>query len=244
MKIVVIGDLHAHPDYDLKRFEEAGRLVAQEQPDVVVQIGDWADMCSINSHGSKLELESRRLREDIEVTRESLALFDDPIRKRKKKLPRKVLTKGNHEFFIDRLVAQHPNLQSSVSVEQLGFSEFGWEVHEYRRAVEIAGFHFVHHLGSQTGRAARVDSPSNGVRAMGVSTVVGHSHTYARVPVPYKHRRIWGLDVGCLIHKDMGYFEHWSCDTAYKYWRGVVILNNAAHGDADISEIRAETLGV
>lgn len=241
----MIGDLHANPDYDLERFAAAGEVCAEEQPDVVVQIGDWADMASINRHGTKLEIESRRYSEDVEITQESLAVFEAPLARRKRKKPRKVLTLGNHEWFIQKLVEQDPRLAGKVDVSDLGFEKFGWEVVEYRRSVEIAGFHFVHNLGSMTGRASRVDSPSNGVKALGSSHVVGHTHTYRRVPLPYKGRtRQWGIDVGCLIHKDMGRLEHWSCDTSYKYWRGIHIFENAVDGDADFREIRAETLGV
>jgi predicted phosphodiesterase len=244
MKIVIIGDLHAHPDYDIERFRAAGQLCAEQWPDVIVQIGDWADMCSINQHGSRFELESRRYHEDVEITKESLFEFMEPLLRRRKKLPRRILTEGNHENFIRRFVGQNPNMHSKISVRDLGYEDFGFEVYPFRRSVEIAGFHFVHHLGSQTGRPSRVDSPSNGFKSLGVSTVVGHTHTYYRGCVPFKNRRIWGLDVGCLIHKNMGFRENWSCDTAHKYWRGIVILNNAENGDADITEIRAETLGV
>jgi predicted phosphodiesterase len=244
MKIVVIGDMHAHPDYDLARFEEAGRFCAEEQPDAIVQIGDWADMCSINMHGSRLELESRRYSEDIGIANESLAVFHEPIARRKRKKPRLIFTEGNHEWFISKLVHQTPQLKGTIDRRHIEFERYGWETYEYRREVQLAGFRFVHNLGSQTGRAARVDSPSNGVKALGVSTVVGHSHSFRQIPLSFKDRRVWGIDVGCLIHKDMGPQQHWSCDTAYKYWRGLWVFDNAANGDADFRCIRAETLGV
>ena len=243
MKIIVIGDLHAHPEYDLARFEAAGQFCAEEQPDVIVQIGDWADMCSINSHGTRLELERRRYVEDVEITNESLAVFHEPITRRKRKKPRLIFTEGNHEWFIQKLVHQTPQLKGTVDRDHLHFWKHGWEVYEYRRSVEVAGFHFVHNLGSQTGRASRVDSPSNGVKALGVSSVVGHSHTFRQLQLPFKDRRVWGIDVGCLIHKDMGFMEHWSCDTAYKYWRGLWVFDNAANGDASFRIVRAEDLG-
>jgi predicted phosphodiesterase len=243
MKIVVIGDLHAHPDYDIERFDVLGRFCAEQQPDVIVQMGDWADMPSINRHANKWELESRRYSEDVEITQDSLAAFDRPIARRKRKKPRKVFLEGNHENFITRVTTEEPKWRGQVGIEDLGFERFGWERYEYRRRAEIAGFHFVHHLGSQTGRASRVSSPTNGFKSLGVSTVVGHTHTYYRSPLPFLDRRVWGIDVGCCIHKDMGYQENWSCDTEYKYWRGVWIFDNARDGDADFTEVRAETLG-
>jgi hypothetical protein len=41
----------------------------------------------------------------------------------------------------------------------------------------------------------------------------------------------------------MGIGESWSNPTAYTYWRGVWVLDNVNNGDADISMIRAESIG-
>lgn len=243
MKILVIGDLHAHPDYDLKRCEVAGQYAAELQPDVIVSIGDWSDVCGLNTHGSKLELEGRRLREDVQVTQESLAAFMKPLYRRKRKLPRRVITLGNHENRFMRWLDENPRFEGLIGVSDLGFDKFGFEVVPYKRKINIAGFNFVHNLGSMTPSAARIDSPSNGVKAVGVSTVVGHTHVQKHILHPYEDRKIHGIDVGCFIHPDMGRLENWSCDTEYKYWRGLCVLENASQGDADVRWVRATTLG-
>lgn len=244
MKIVCIGDTHAHPDYDNKRFKALGQFCAEEQPDFIVQIGDWSDMVSFNTHGSKLEHEGARWKNDVEVTQDSLAEFERPIRRRKRKMPRKIITLGNHEHRINRWLEEHPTAIGHVSVEMLGFEKFGWAVFPFGRETEIAGFDFVHHLGSQTGRAAAISSPSNGIKSLGKSTVVGHTHIAQHIPVPYKDRTVHGLDLGCAIHKSMGHSEGWSHPTAHKYRRCVWVLDNAANGDADFREVRLSSLGV
>jgi hypothetical protein len=244
MKIVAIGDLHCHPLFDLKRFSVLGQFCAEEQPDYIVQIGDWSDVTSLNSHGTKLELEGARWREDVECTRESLFMFMDPIQRRKKKMPQRVITLGNHEQRVNRWIAQEPRFEGTMSVDDLGFERFGFQVFPFGREAEVAGFDFVHHLGSSTGRAAAITSPSNGIKAVGKSTVVGHTHIAHHVPVPYKDRTVHGLDLGCAIHKDMGHSESWSHPTAHKYRRCVWVLDNAADGDADFREVRLSSLGV
>ena len=244
MKIVVIGDTHAHPDYDNKRFTALGQFVAEEQPDYVVQIGDWADMTSFNSHGTKLEHEGTRWKYDVEVTQDSLAAFNRPILRRKRKLPHRVLTLGNHEHRINRWLAENPKAVGHVDVQMLGFERHGWDVFPFGREAEIGGFDFVHHLGSQTGRAAAITSPSNGIKSVGKSTVVGHSHIASHTRVAYKDRYIHGIDLGCAIHKNMGHTENWSHPTAHKYRRCVWVFDNVVNGDADFRTVRLSTLGV
>ena len=47
MNLLIIGDPHAHRDYDNKRFTALGKYIAKEKPDVIVCIGDMADMPSL-----------------------------------------------------------------------------------------------------------------------------------------------------------------------------------------------------
>lgn len=243
LKIVAIGDTHAHPEYDNKRFKVLGQFCAEEQPDVIVQIGDWSDICSLNTHGSKLELEGARWKDDVEVTQDALNEFMKPIRRRKRKMPHCIITLGNHENRVNRWIAQEPRFEGTMGVEDLGFERFGFQVFPFTREVEVAGFDFLHHLGSSTGRAANISSPSNGIKAVGKSTVVGHTHIANHIPVPYKNRIVHGLDLGCATHKDMGHNEGWSHPTAHKYRRCVWVLDNAMDGDADFREVRLSTLG-
>jgi hypothetical protein len=244
IKILCIGDYHAHFSYNNARATAIGQFAAEEQPDVIVQIGDFSDVVSLNTHGTKLELEGVRWKDDIEATHDALDCLMRPILRRKKKLPRRIITLGNHEHRINRWIQQEPRFEGTMSVHDLGFERFGFDVFPFGREVEIAGFDFVHHLGSQTGRAAAITSPSNGIKSIGKSTVVGHTHIANHVPVPLKGRMVHGLDLGCTIHKDMGHDEDWSHPSAHKYRRCVWILDNAADGDADFREIRLSSLGV
>ena len=41
MNLLIIGDPHAHPDYDNKRFTALGKYIAKEKPDVIVCIGEY-----------------------------------------------------------------------------------------------------------------------------------------------------------------------------------------------------------
>ena len=61
--LLVIGDPHAHPDYDNKRFTDLGRFIVKSRPDIVVCIGDMADMPSLSMYDKVLkDLKARGIR--------------------------------------------------------------------------------------------------------------------------------------------------------------------------------------
>jgi len=249
MRIVVVGDLHFHPLYDNKRADAIGEFAAEElqtcgDEGFLVLMGDVADCVAFNQHGSKLELEGARWKEDIEVCKDGLDRIMSPFYRRKKKLPHRIVTLGNHENRINKFIAQEPRFQGMMSVQDLGFADFGFAAFPYGKMVQIGGINFVHNLGSQTGRATAITSPTNGVKAIGVSTVVGHSHKVSYTPVPFRDRYFHGIDSGCAIHRDMGFGEGWSHQTAHLYRRCVWVLDNVNDGDFDFRQVRLETLGV
>lgn len=244
MKIVCIGDLHAHPDYNNKRFTACGEVIAEEQPDFVAIIGDVSDVVSLLEHGTKMEMEARRWKDDIECTNDALSMLMSPIRKRKKRLPHIFVTGGNHEHRIRKWVSENPKFETMMDVEDLGFAKHGIRYHEYKRYVEVGGFHFVHCIGGKGKMPVALNGMAGGYRRQGVSIVQGHTHTYTHHTEYNRGKRIHGIDLGCFIHKDMGAQETWSNPTEYTYWRGLHVFDNVARGDADFRTIRAETLGV
>jgi len=247
MKIVAIGDTHAHPAYDNKRFDVLGEFAAEELHSVddgyVVQIGDWSDCVSFNMHGTKIEMEGARWKEDIDCTRDSLDRFMAPFYRRKRKLPRRIITQGNHEYRADRYVADHPHLQGIVGAHQLGFADFGFEVVPYKRAFTLGGMNFVHCLFGQTPRPVAVHSPSNGFVKRGRTWVTGHTHIAGHWQHNFEDRTVHGIDLGCAIHKNMGHQENWSNQSAHKYDRCVWVFDNVKDGDFDVRRVRLDSLG-
>jgi hypothetical protein len=248
-KIVVVGDLHFHPGYDNKRADAIGEFAAEElqgcgDEGFLILMGDVSDCVAFNDHGTKMELEGARWKEDIDVTRDGLNRLMLPFHRRKRKMPHRIVTLGNHENRVNRWIAQEPRFEGMMDIDELGFSEFGFTTHPYGKMVNIGGVNFVHNLGSQTGRAAAITSPSNGIKSIGVSTVVGHSHKASYTPVPYRDRYVHGIDSGCATHKDMGFTEGWSHQTAHLYRRCVWVLDNVEAGDFSFKQVRLEDLGV
>ena len=243
IKIVVLPDMHAHPDYDNKRFNLAGEFAAEQQPDVLVCVGDFADVTSLTEHNSKLERSSKRWKLDKQVTKDAMATLMRPFYRRKRKMPQRVMCLGNHEHRVNRWVGEHPEFEGDMSVDDLGYRQFGWEVFPWKQYVEIAGWHFVHEVGTKSKVSTTASSPKYGSRSQGVSIVHGHTHEYFCHPYPTRSGNMWAIDTGCWIHKDMGWQEGWSNPTEWRYWRGAWVINNAKDGDGVPRPYSAEELG-
>ncbi len=58
-----------------------GKYLVEKQPDVIVQIGDFADMPSLSSYDvGKKSFEGRRYKTDIEVTNKAMQMLLAPIK--------------------------------------------------------------------------------------------------------------------------------------------------------------------
>ena len=99
MNLLVIGDPHAHPDYDNKRFTVLGKYIAREKPDVIVCIGDMADMPSLSSYdrGTK-GFEGKRYNKDIKAVLDAQDKLLTPIAKARGYNPVLHMCMGNFEY--------------------------------------------------------------------------------------------------------------------------------------------------
>jgi hypothetical protein len=252
MKLLVIPDSHAHPNYDNDRYEWLGKFIMDEMPDVIVNLGDHCDLPSLSSYDrGKRSFEGRRFARDCQAGWDAqdklltpMATFNDRQRRNAKRLyrPRMVMTLGNHEERINRITNDTPELEGAIGVEDLGYEEFGWEVSPYQVPVEIAGIHFNHCFA--TGVSGRPISGVNHARSLitklHTSCVVGHSHMidHAEQAKP-DGTRIFGLVAGCYTHPDM--IEGWNLATYHLWWRGVVMLDDL-DGEGYYDEIRMITM--
>ena len=68
MKHLIIPDTQVKPDVDLSYLEWIGQYIVEKKPDVLIQIGDFADMPSLSSYDiGKKSFEGRRYKDDIKA---------------------------------------------------------------------------------------------------------------------------------------------------------------------------------
>jgi hypothetical protein len=239
VRILVIPDCQVKAGVPLDHLAWAGEAVCDYRPDVVVNIGDFADMPSLSTHdikGSKY-FEGLRYNIDVSTTKLAMQMLLKPLRdlqekqkedKHKVYKPRMVLTLGNHENRINRAVNNNPMLDGLVAVKDLGY-ENDWEVHEFLHPVFINGVGFNHYwpVGAM-GRPAA--SPAAIVSKLHMSCIAGHQQGRS---VAYGKRAdgqsICAIIAGSFYQHDEDYMDQLS----NKHWRGLVVLNEVEDGHFD-----------
>jgi len=236
-KILVIPDCQVKADVDVSHLNWIGKLIADKQPDVIVQIGDFADMPSLSSYDvGKKTFEGRRYRNDVEAVLDAQAVLLFPLRilqskqkqnKQKMYSPRMIMTLGNHDERINRAVNDDAKLDGTISISDLQYEQFGWEVYPFLDVVEVDGVCFSHYFTS--GVAGRpVTSPNTLITKKHVSCVMGHVQQDG-IASQYtaQGKRITGLFAGaCYLHD-----EEYMGPQGNIHWRGVWILNDVHEGE-------------
>jgi hypothetical protein len=252
--MLVIPDAHAHPDYGNDRFDWLGKYIVETKPEIILCLGDFADMASLSSYDKGTRsFEGRRYRRDVEASVDALNRLFAPVvaynqqRSRNKKqqyLPRTVMTVGNHEARIDKVTQHHPELHDTLSVDDLQFNRYFDEIVDFKQMTVIEGVAVSHYFVS-----GLMGRPIGGERAghalltkQGMSCVCGHSHLLDfAVRTRADGKKMMALVGGWYGHPDM--VEDWNKNTAGLWWSGVTMLHNLKDGWAeDVSFISQSTL--
>ncbi len=244
-----MGDPHAKPDVVNDRFEWAGQIIVDREPDYFVCIGDFGDMPSLSSYDKgKRKFEGRRYIYDLEAVHDALEKLTAPIKRynslRKKKLKTKmIMTLGNHDNRINKAANDASEFYDFISTDDLKFAEYGFEVHNFLEVVTVAGINFSHYfpsgamgrpIGSTTGTGNALASKLH------ESCISGHNHLldFSRKTTPS------GRQIHC---GSIGWYgdhvEDYLSESAQKeWWNGLVFLNNCKDGQFDLETIRMEVI--
>lgn len=154
----VIPDCQVKEGVPLEHLEWAGKYIAEKKPDVIINLGDFADIPSLSSYDvGKKSFEGRTYKADIESAKLGMDILMQPIldeqirlltNKKKRWHLRKVLTKGNHEERIETAIELDRKLDGLISSKDLGYEDYGWEVHPYKEVVVIDGIAYSHYFAS------------------------------------------------------------------------------------------------
>lgn len=243
MKILVIPDIQTKKNVPHNHLTWIGKYIVDKQPDVIVCLGDFADMPSLSSYDvGKKDFEGRRYIEDITAVSHAMAHLLLPFYelqekqlKNKKKVynPRWVLTLGNHEERINKVIQNDPKLEGTISLEDLKYEGWGWEVIPFLDVIEIEGVCFSHYFTSGVlGRP--VSSPNALITKKHVSCVMGHVQTDG-IASQYtgNGKRITGIFAGaCYLHD-----EPYLGPQGNIHWRGVWMLHDVKDGEFEPMQV-------
>lgn len=208
---------------------------------------------STYDNGTKKDFHSRRYFEDIAVAKEGMAKLVKPLRdlnrvlaeqKKKQYNPRMFLLLGNHEHRITRAVNADPvQLDGLVSINDLEYSKFGWEVVPFLDTIDIQGVTYAHYF--PRGPNGRVMQDKRGapnakaqVQREMRSCTAGHLQGLDYYIYQTHDRRFHGLVAGsCYLQE-----EDYLTPQGTKYWRGVVVKHEVMNGEYDIMTVSLDYL--
>lgn len=210
-------------------------------------LGDMADMPSLSSFdkkGGKL-MEGRRIKKDFEAVHAANEILLGPMAeynagRRVKWNPQMDLELGNHEHRINRAVEQDAQLEGLISVDDLAYAEYGWNVHGFLEPVDIDGVTYSHYFANaMTGRAISGQSIDARIKTIGFTFSQGHQQG---LQVGRRHlnngAEIRGLVAGsCYLHD-----EEYAGPQGNNNWRGILVCHNVEKGSYALTEVPLDYL--
>lgn len=243
---LIIPDPHAHYQHNNNRAVWLGELIRDIRPDIVINLGDTADLPSLASFdkGTRAAI-GRSYSQDIAAASDFQDRLWSTVRKAKRKLPRRVTLIGNHEERIARAINAQPELEGTISYGDLELDHWYDTVVHYKGntpgTICLDGVHYAHYFISGVyGRAISGEHPGYSlITKEFVSCTQGHTHVfdYCTRTDASGTKRI-GLVAGCYFDYD----PDWAGECAKLYWRGVILCRNVSAGQYDIQQISIETL--
>jgi len=230
---IVIPDVQTKEGVDYDYLDNIGRYIVEHRPDVVVCLGDFADMESLSSYdrGTK-GFEGRRYSKDVQATRKAMSVLLGPLNdfnrrqrlnKQKQYKPEMIMTLGNHENRINRAIQNDAILDGTISTDDLGYKEAGWDVYDFLDTVTVDGVTYSHYFPrSGSGRVMQAARGAPSARAQGQremrSCTSGHLQGLDFDIHQLGDRRIYNIIAGSCYTHDEDYLS----PQGTQYWRGII----------------------
>lgn len=256
-KTLVIGDAHDDPRFNQERFCALGNFIVANQPDNIVQIGDWANLDSISFHDRKTPLlrEGRRLADDLRSADDAYIMMMEPtykynnkrgIVRKKKYQPNGYWLLGNHEQRTTRYVAEVPELSGFIPEGALVNLDPWWKVVPYKDRCWIQGCAFTHApINPNSGQPFAGRYVTRRALDYTANTIVfGHCHVRQIDSIQRVEegsslgRRIDSVCVGCYLDYTPGYVR--GVRGALNWWSGLTII----HHEDNEGRIDVETISI
>jgi hypothetical protein len=233
---MVIPDIQAKPNVPHDHLEWIANYALEKRPDVIVQIGDWADMPSLSLYDKgKRCYEGRRYVKDVDAANYSLENFERRLRITTEPIPLPHTTRAKLRLAAimstdrsgDELDAA---LDGKLSLNDLDFERRGWECHDFLKIVEIDGIQYSHYfISGSMGRP--VSSAAALLKARGGSATMGHVQ---RMDVAYHPQtQQIGLMCGVCYQHD----EHYLGPQGNSAPRQIILKHEVENGRYDLMAV-------
>lgn len=242
-----------------------GNYIVKHRPQVIVNIGDHADMESLSSYDvGKASAEGRRYQKDIEASINAHEIMFKPLFELQRQqlaagnrlghlIPQAAtLTKGyynpethifigNHENRIARAIDDDPRLGGWMGIEDLQYARFYQYVHPFLQKHVIDGVTYVHYSFKKI--------PNKAIGGELIArTILNHEMTSISVGhTPEFHYaekfRGDGKKIQCLVAGAcFDHYETYAGPRNSQYWRGIIHKRDVRDGVYDFEKISLENL--
>ena len=241
---------HADPNCSNERFDWLAQLIYDIKPDYCVDLGDGADMRSLNSYDTRhpQAIINQNYEQDVESYNDSQERLRRPFKLLKRKRPFWIGFEGNHCHRIKKAISLDPRLEGQkygISFGHLQTDHWFDEYHEYVNSapalVNYDGVVYGHYVATGNFGSA-LSTKHHGyslTEKLASSVTVGHSHKFSyhykgdARPTP-----IHGLVAGCFKGKD----EPWAGQANIEWRKGVCIKREISGGDYSLQWISMKQL--
>ena len=237
IKHLFLPDVQAKDGNDFSYLTAIGNYIVAKKPDVIICIGDFADMESLSSYDVGLKsFEGRSYQKDIWAAREAMdalltPLYNEQARlvrnKEKRYNPRMVMTLGNHEDRINRVINKDRKLDGLISTDDLPYQD--WEVIPFLEVIVIDGIAYSHYFTSGVmGRP--ITSAQALLSKKHMSCIAGHQQGRQ---IAYGRRgdgkEITSIICGSCYEHNEDYLGH----QGNQHYRGFYMLHDVDNGSFD-----------
>ena len=247
---VILTCAHSDPGVSNERFSWLGKFLYDLRPDYVVDLGDGADMRSLNTYDTRYPqaIVSQSYEKDIDHYNDAQERMRHLFKKNKRKRPAWYGFEGNHENRIKKAIAADPRIEGDrrgVSFKHLQTDHWFDEYHEYQNSApaifDYDGVSYAHYFSS--GNYGTATSGTHHAYSLlqnrNSSSTCGHSHKRSLYFKDGAHPRgIIGLVAGCY----KGGPEGWAGQANNEWWKGVVVKRQISQGLYEPEFISLDTI--
>lgn len=247
---VVFTCAHADPSVTNERFDWLGEFIYDIKPDYVVDLGDGADMRSLNTYDTRYPqaIVTQSYEKDIDSYNDAQERLRWKFRHNKKRMPAWFGFEGNHENRIKKAIQHDPRIEGvrhGISFSHLQTDHWFTEYHEYTNSApaiaDYDGVSYAHYFSS-----GNFGTPVSGthhaytlLQHRNHSSTCGHSHKRSIYFKDSAHPTpIIGLVAGCF----KGHDEEWAGQSNSQWWKGVIVKRELSSGSYEPEFVSLEKL--